>query len=115
MADNEQLKALYLDAEHEDNYFRDQSVFSDGITIEDTMSVLVKYQNNVQLTYSLNAYLPWEGLNVVFNGTEGRLEMKIVEKSYYKGFPEQSTPVFNFCLFINERQGIRLRYYKRSC
>lgn len=34
---------------------------------------------------------------------------------YYKGFPEQSTPVFNFCLFINERQGIRLRYYKRSC
>lgn len=33
----------------------------------------------------------------------------------YKGFPEQSTPVFNFCLFINERQGIRLRYYKRSC
>ncbi len=33
---------------------------------------------------------------------------------YYKGFPEQSTPVFNFCLFINEGQGIRLRYYKRS-
>ena len=35
--------------------------------------------------------------------------------TYYKVFPEQSTPVFNFCLFINERQGIRLRYYKRSC
>ncbi|EPK6020378.1 permease [Citrobacter freundii] len=34
--------------------------------------------------------------------------------TYYKGFPEQSTPVFNFCLFINEGQGIRLRYYKRS-
>lgn len=32
--------------------------------------------------------------------------------SYYKGFPEQSTPVFNFCLFINERQGIRLRQNK---
>lgn len=82
MEDNPQLKALYLDAEHEDNYFRDQNVFSDGITIEDTMSVLVKYQNQVQLTYSLNAYLPWEGLNVVFNGSEGRLEMKLVEKSY---------------------------------
>lgn len=82
MADNPQLKALYLDAEHEDNYYRDQSVFSDGITIEDTLSVLVKYQNQVQLTYSLNAYLPWEGLNVVFNGSEGRLEMKLVEKSY---------------------------------
>ncbi|WP_238081892.1 Gfo/Idh/MocA family protein [Pseudescherichia vulneris] len=82
MADNPQLKALYLDAEHEDNYFRDQSVFSDGITIEDTLSVLVKYQNRVQLTYSLNAYLPWEGLSVVFNGSAGRLEMKLVEKSY---------------------------------
>jgi hypothetical protein len=35
-------------------------------------------------------------------------------RAYYKGFPEQSTPVFNFCLFINEGQGIRLRYYKRS-
>ncbi|STU44247.1 Uncharacterised protein [Klebsiella pneumoniae] len=34
--------------------------------------------------------------------------------SYYKGFPKQSTPVFNFWLFINERQGMRLHYYKRS-
>jgi predicted dehydrogenase len=82
MAENPQLKALYLNAEHEDNYFRDRSVFSDGITIEDTLSVLVKYQNRVQLTYSLNAYLPWEGLNIVFNGSKGRLEMKLVEMSY---------------------------------
>ncbi|OAT27549.1 myo-inositol 2-dehydrogenase [Buttiauxella brennerae ATCC 51605] len=82
MEENSQLKELYLDAEHEDNYFRDQSVFSDGINIEDTLSVLVKYQNQVQMTYSLNAYLPWEGLNVVFNGSRGRLEMKLVEMSY---------------------------------
>lgn len=82
MEENAQLKELYLDAEHEDNYFRDQSVFSDGINIEDTLSVLVKYQNQVQMTYSLNAYLPWEGLNVVFNGSRGRLEMKLVEMSY---------------------------------
>lgn len=82
MEENDQLKALYLDAEHEDNYYRDQSVFSDGINIEDTLSVLVKYQNQVQMTYSLNAYLPWEGLNVVFNGSRGRLEMKLVEMSY---------------------------------
>ena len=39
----------------------------------------------------------------------------VAYNAIYKGFPEQSTPVFNFCLFINERQGIRLRYYKRSC
>jgi predicted dehydrogenase len=82
MEENAQLKELYLDAEHEDNYYRDQSVFSDGINIEDTLSLLVKYQNQVQMTYSLNAYLPWEGLNVVFNGSRGRLEMKLVEISY---------------------------------
>ncbi|EOW6804294.1 Gfo/Idh/MocA family protein [Cronobacter muytjensii] len=85
MEERAQLKALYLDAEHEDSYFRDQSVFSDGITIEDTLSVLVKYQNQTQMTYSLNAYLPQEGLNVVFNGSRGRLEMKLVENSYVNG------------------------------
>lgn len=79
---NEHLKAMYLDAEEEDGYKRDQSVFGDGISIEDTMSVLVKYKNKAQLTYSLNAYLPWEGYNIAFNGTKGRIEMKIVEQSY---------------------------------
>ena len=31
-----------------DGYFRDQSVFGDGISIEDTMSVMVKYKNRLQ-------------------------------------------------------------------
>ena len=35
-------KALYLDAEHEDGYIRDKSVFSEEISIEDTMGVLVR-------------------------------------------------------------------------
>ncbi|MDQ1909836.1 Gfo/Idh/MocA family oxidoreductase [Paenibacillus sp. GD4] len=79
---NEHLKALYLDAEHEDGYQRDQSVFGDGINIEDTMGVLVRYKNNAILTYSLNAYMPWEGYRIAFNGTRGRIEMTIVEQSY---------------------------------
>ena len=33
---------MYLDAEHEDAYYRDQSVFGDGISIEDTMNLLVR-------------------------------------------------------------------------
>jgi hypothetical protein len=32
---------------------------------------------------------------------------------YYKGFPEQSTPVFNFCLLFSKNKGERLQYYKR--
>lgn len=85
MSESAQLTALYLDAEHEDGYYRDKSVFDDGINIEDVMGVMVRYKNKAIMTYSLNAYLPWEGLNVVFNGSKGRLEMKLVEKSYVNG------------------------------
>jgi predicted dehydrogenase len=84
------LKALYLDAEHEDGYYRDQSVFGDGITIEDTMNVLVKYRNGAVMTYSLTAYAPWEGFRVNFNGTGGRLEMEVVENSYVNSGGDQS-------------------------
>jgi predicted dehydrogenase len=82
MSANEQLKALYLDAEQEDGYIRDQSVFSQGINIEDTLALVVRYRNKAVMTYSLNAYLPWEGFNVALNGTAGRIEMKVIEKSY---------------------------------
>lgn len=76
------LKALYLDAEKEDGYFRDQNVFAEGITIEDTMSVLVRYDTGALLTYSLNAYSPWEGYRVAFTGMKGRLELTVVERPY---------------------------------
>ncbi|GLX67863.1 Gfo/Idh/MocA family protein [Paenibacillus glycanilyticus] len=79
---NEHLKAMYYDAEPEDGYRRDQSVFGDGISIEDTMSVMVRYKNKALLTYSLNAYLPWEGYRIAFNGTKGRIEMNVIEQSY---------------------------------
>ncbi|GGD91772.1 Gfo/Idh/MocA family oxidoreductase [Paenibacillus nasutitermitis] len=90
MDQNEQHKALYWDAEHEDGYLRDQSVFGDGINIEDTMGVMVRYKNNAILTYSLNAYLPWEGYRIAFNGSKGRLEMEIVEQSYVNAGGEKS-------------------------
>jgi predicted dehydrogenase len=79
---NEQLKGIYLDAEHEDGYYRDMSVFGEGINIEDTMGVMVRYHNNAILTYSLNAYLPLEGFRVVFNGNKGRIEAAVFERGY---------------------------------
>ncbi|KAK8856558.1 NAD-binding Rossmann fold oxidoreductase family protein [Apiospora arundinis] len=90
MEDHEQLKALYLDAEHEDAYYRDQSVFSDGISIEDTMNLLVRYRNGAVMTYSLTAYAPWEGFRVSFNGTGGRLELEVVENSYVNSGGDQA-------------------------
>nr|WP_055506835.1 Gfo/Idh/MocA family oxidoreductase [Nonomuraea pusilla] len=76
------LKRLYLDAEHEDGYIRDQDVFGEGITIDDTMAVLVRYDTGAMLTYSLNAYAPFEGYRVAFNGTAGRLELEVVEREW---------------------------------
>lgn len=80
LAENETLKEMYLDAEKEDGYQRDQSVFGDGISIEDTLGVMVKYESKAILTYSLNAYTPWEGLLVSINGTKGRMEVKLIVK-----------------------------------
>jgi predicted dehydrogenase len=90
MEENERLKAMYLDAEKDDGYIRDQSVFGDGINIEDTMGVMVKYRSNAILTYNLFAYSPWEGFRVNFNGTKGRIEMSVVEASYVNSGGEQA-------------------------
>ncbi|MBG0830209.1 Gfo/Idh/MocA family oxidoreductase [Planomonospora sp. ID67723] len=76
------LKRLYLDAEHEDGYIRDQDVFAEGVTIEDNMAVLVRYDNRAVLTYSLNAHAPYEGYRVVFNGTGGRIELEVCERAW---------------------------------
>ena len=79
---NPTLKGLYLDAEKDSGYIRDRSVFSDDISIEDTMGVIVQYDNKAILTYSLNSYMPWEGYNVSINGSKGRIEYNVIEKSY---------------------------------
>jgi predicted dehydrogenase len=73
------LKALYLDNEKYDGYFRDQCVWRPEINIEDTMNVMVRYDNGAHLNYALSAYDAWEGYHIAFNGTKGRLEHRIVE------------------------------------
>jgi len=81
----EKLQRLYLEAEHEDDYFRDRCVFDASIDIEDQMSLSVRYRNGALLTYSLNSFLPYEGYRVAINGTEGRVEMSVLESSYISG------------------------------
>ena len=70
------MKQLYLDNEKYDGYLRDCNVFAENHNIEDTMSVMVRYNNGVVLNYSLNSYLPCEGYTVAINGTKGRLEYR---------------------------------------
>ena len=45
MTESDSLRELYLDAEKDDGYIRDQSVFGDNISIEDVMNVIVNYDN----------------------------------------------------------------------
>ncbi|KAK4508670.1 hypothetical protein PRZ48_002409 [Zasmidium cellare] len=85
LKENRELKALYLDAEHEDGYIRDRNCFADGITIEDTLSMVVTYANGASMTYNTYAYAPWEGYHAVFNGTKGRMEVDLVEGGYAAG------------------------------
>lgn len=67
------LHDLYLAAEQESGYIRDRNVFRDGITIEDSMSLLIKYRTGVMVNYSLNAFCPCEGFRVAISGDEGRI------------------------------------------
>jgi predicted dehydrogenase len=75
------LKQLYLDNEGFDGYLRDRDVFDPGITIEDNLSVVVDYERGASMSYSLNAHSPWEGYSVAVNGTRGRAELQVVERS----------------------------------
>ena len=84
LAADPELRALYLDAEQQDGYLRDQDVFAAGITIEDNLAVLARYRHGALLTYSLNAHGPWEGYRVAVNGTEGRLELDVVERGAHE-------------------------------
>ncbi len=76
------LRKLYLEAEGDDGYLRDRDVFSAGISIEDNAGLLVSYRSGAILTYALNAHSPWEGYRVCVNGTEGRIELDVVERGF---------------------------------
>ncbi len=74
-----ELRALYLEAESADGYYRDRCVFAPDITIEDNMQVQVRYANNVFMNYTLNAHSPWEGYEIIFYGTRGELTRRNIE------------------------------------
>jgi len=65
---------LYLACEKYDGYVYDRCVFGKGIDIEDTMNLVVRYDSGAFLSYSLNAFTPWEGYQFAFNGSKGRIE-----------------------------------------
>ncbi len=69
-----ELQQMYNEQEQYDGYYRDRCVFSDEIDIEDTMQVMVTYRSGATMSYTLHAFMPWEGYTISFNGTHGRIE-----------------------------------------
>lgn len=69
-------KGLYRNAESDSDYIRDRNVFGEGITIEDTLGVVTRYENGVIFNYTLVAYSTYDGLKATITGTEGRIELE---------------------------------------
>ena len=96
---DEEIKSLYYQAEHIDHYHRDGCVFHPEIDIEDTISALIHYENDVDLTYKLIAYAPYEGYNLSISGSEGRIEAKD-----YHGLagPFANQQMYDLKIFFND-------------
>ena len=75
------LDALYEDPSAVDGYMRDACVFREEIDIPDTMSASIRYASGVQVSYSLNTYMPIEGHHIAFNGHKGRIEICLLYTS----------------------------------
>lgn len=101
--DSDFTKAMYLDCESSDGYYRDRCPFADEIDIEDTMSVNVRYSKGAMLSYSLIAHCPYEGFKASINGTKGRLEVA----EYHSGM-RANEPCYYFDLY--DRSGRKIAY-----
>lgn len=65
---------LYVKNEKYDGYIRDNCLWRHDIDIYDKMAVQIKYANDVQVSYSLTTYSPYEGFKIAFNGMDGRID-----------------------------------------
>jgi predicted dehydrogenase len=74
------LETLYEGPPAEDGYVRDACVFREEIDIFDTMSAAILYESGVQVSYSLNTFMPIEGYHLAFNGRKGRIEIRQFER-----------------------------------
>jgi predicted dehydrogenase len=74
MTKDDRLMRLYHDNETYDGYIRDNCLWREEIDIFDKMAVQIRYANDVQVSYSLTTYSPYEGFRVAFNGMDGRME-----------------------------------------
>lgn len=80
MTKDQEAMDLYGNCEDVDGYYRDGCLWDNEIDIYDTSSVQVNYENGTQLTYSMHAFLPYEGQFICFSCENGRLDIRINKK-----------------------------------
>jgi predicted dehydrogenase len=102
---SEKSKQLYFDAEKSDGYIRDACVFDKEINIEDTANVLYKYKNGTFANFSLVAYCGCEGIDIVIEGTKGRLEYNLTSDTQW--LAGQKSIIHG----LNKQIGKRLLFY----
>lgn len=78
------MMQLYAECEDADGYLRDGCVFDHSIDTYDAMTVEVRYDSGVLLSYSLVAFSPYEGQRIAFNGDKGRLDVRLVHGTEFQ-------------------------------
>lgn len=91
------IRKLYYNCEDEDKYYRDRCVFSEEIDIEDSVCLNVQYNKGAIMSYSLTAHSPYEGLHLMINCSNGRIEIDSVSKatSGFSTASVNSVKIFN--------------------
>ncbi|MBK9966384.1 MAG: Gfo/Idh/MocA family oxidoreductase [Holophagales bacterium] len=80
MTANPRLMSLYAGPAGADGYHRDGCVFREDCDTWDTMQAVISYSNGTTMSYSLNAFMPFEGFRVAFNCEKGRIEVRDYER-----------------------------------
>lgn len=65
---------MYFLARTENSYTPDLCLYDPEIDIEDHATVAYSYENGIRVTFDLCAYTAHEGVNVIIEGTEGKIE-----------------------------------------
>ncbi len=84
---------LFLKYRSENSYVPDRCVFAPEIDIEDFLSVGIKYENGVDVNYTLSAHCNYEGENIIFEGDKGRVELI---RRIYDGENVSTVELFRF-------------------
>ncbi|HSL22440.1 MAG TPA: Gfo/Idh/MocA family oxidoreductase [Vicinamibacterales bacterium] len=85
---------LYVACENVDGYHRDGCVFREDVDIPDAMAAVVKYSSGATMSYSLNAFMPYEGYRLAFNGEKGRLEIRDHERQPWTVSEADETEIY---------------------